>query len=76
MLFFRSEERVRAWCEGKGLVMRPLVTIEQLGRLATAWYSNRMELGSRRPQPDEMRTIFAGIGLTGPFWDPLADTFP
>ena len=55
--------------------MRPLVTIDQLGRLAKAWYSNRLEPDARRPQPDEMRAIFAGIGLTGPFWDPQADTF-
>jgi len=25
--------------------------------------------------PDEIRDIFAGIGLTGDFWDPRANTF-
>jgi hypothetical protein len=30
---------------------------------------------SRRPQPDEMRRIFAGLGLNGDFWDPQTDSF-
>ena len=28
-----------------------------------------------RPQPDEMRSIFAGLGLGGDFWDPQSDPF-
>jgi hypothetical protein len=75
MLFFRSEERVRAWCEAGGHPMRPLVTIPQLWRLATTWYATRLEEGSRRPGPDEMRTIFADLSLEGDFWDPSADRF-
>ena len=55
--------------------MRPLVTMEQLWRLATTWYSTRLQPDSRRPRPDEMRAIFAGIGLTGDFWDPASDVF-
>jgi hypothetical protein len=55
--------------------MRPLVTMDQLWRLATTWYSTRLQEDSRRPQPDEMRSIFAGLGLEGDFWDPQSDTF-
>ena len=73
MLFFRSEERVREWCEARGVAPRPFVTIPQLWALSTTWYSSRLEADSRRPKPDEMRSIFAGIGLRGDFWDPLAD---
>jgi hypothetical protein len=29
----------------------------------------------RRPQPNEMRSIFASLGLGGDFWDPQSDTF-
>ena len=75
MLFFRSEERVRAWCQAQQISMRPLVTIGQLWGLAEAWYANRLEPTSRRPQPAEMRVIFARIGLTDPFWDPESDRF-
>lgn len=32
-------------------------------KLATTWYSNRLQADCRRPQPDEMRRIFANLGL-------------
>jgi hypothetical protein len=75
MLFFRSEERVRQWCAARGVPIRPRVTIDQLWRLSTIWYASRLEADSRRPKPDEMRGIFAGLGLEGDFWDPQADNF-
>ena len=75
MLFFRSEELVQAWCAVQGYPLRPRVTLEQLWTLATSWYSTRLQENSRRPQPDEMRKIFAGLGLKGDFWDPQSDHF-
>jgi hypothetical protein len=75
MLFFRSEEAVRRWCSANGQPLRPLVTMDQLWRLATTWYATRLQADSRRPRPEEMRGIFNGLGLTGDFWDPQADTF-
>ena len=54
---------------------RPLVSLEQVWALAMEWYGNRLTADSRRPKPDEMVGIFARIGLTGPFWDPKADSF-
>jgi hypothetical protein len=75
MLFFRSEERVREWCAEHGHPMRPLVRMDQLWQLATTWYSTRLQENSRRPKPEEMRAIFAGIGLEGDFWNPQSDHF-
>jgi len=75
MVFFRSEEQARIWCEARGHPMRPLVTMDQLWTLATAWYATRLQEDSRRPRPDEMRAIFSGLGLTGDFWDPSSDRF-
>lgn len=75
MLLFRSEETVDAWCRERGLPRRPLVTLDQLWFLARAWYENRLTVESRRPGPDEMVSIFAQVGLTGPFWDPKSDRF-
>jgi hypothetical protein len=49
--------------------------MDQLWGLATTWYSTRLEPQARRPQPDEMIAIFAGLGLVGDFWDPRADRF-
>lgn len=75
MLFFRSEERVREWCQARGVPVRPLVSIDQLWTLSTTWYGTRLQENSRRPKPDEMREIFAGLGLEGDFWDPASDRF-
>jgi hypothetical protein len=75
MLFFRSEEQVHQWCAAHGYPMRPLVRMDQLWKLATAWYSTRLQEESRRPRPDEMGGIFAGLGLGGDFWDPGSDRF-
>jgi len=75
MLFFRSEERVRAWCAERGVPMRPLVRMDQLWKMAATWYGTRLEPVSRRPQASEMRAIFASIGLDDDFWDPGSDRF-
>ena len=75
MLFFRSEELVRDWCAERNVTMRPRVRMDQLWALASTWYGTRLQENSRRPGPDEMRAIFAGIGLTGEFWDPSSDRF-
>jgi len=75
MLFFRSEEQVRSWCENRGQPLRPLVTMAQLWGLAHTWYSTRLSEDSRRPGPAEMVAIFAGLGLEGSFWDPADDSF-
>ena len=75
MLFFRSEERVREWCQARGVPVKPMVSIAQLWGLAHAWYGTRLQPDSRRPHPDEMRAIFSRLGLTGDFWDPQADSF-
>lgn len=73
MLFFRSEEHVRRWCEARSLPLRPIISLAQLWRLAVTWYENRLTVDSRRPAPEEMVRIFAEIGLEGPFWNPKAD---
>ncbi len=75
MLFFRSEELVRQWCDTHGYPMRPVVRMDQLWKLAKMWYSTRLQGESRRPQPNEMREIFADLGLEGDFWDTRSDNF-
>jgi hypothetical protein len=75
MLFFRSEDLVNAWCQARGITPRPIVSMEQLWQLAVTWYATRLSREARRPRPDEMRRIFARLGLDDPFWDPQADSF-
>jgi hypothetical protein len=73
MLLFRSEETVNLWCAAHEVPRRPLINLEQLWQLAVHWYANRLTVESRRPARDEMMSIFASIGLTGPFWDLRSD---
>jgi hypothetical protein len=68
MLLFRSEKHVDRWSRDHGVPRRPLVSLDQLWKLALAWYENRLTVESRRPGPDEMEHIFAEVGLEGPFW--------
>ena len=68
MLLFRSEEHVDRWCRARRLPKRPLVDLETLWRLATIWYASRLTPEARRPIGDEIREVFAGLGLTGSFW--------
>jgi hypothetical protein len=75
MLFFRSEEQARQWCKEHGYPLRPLVRMDQLWALATTWYATRLQEDARRPKPDEMSAIFAGLGLEGDFWDPRSDSW-
>jgi hypothetical protein len=75
MLFFRSEDMARRWCAARTSPLRPLVRMDQLWGLATTWYASRLQPDARRPQPAEMVAIFAGLGLTGEFWDPRSDRF-
>ena len=75
MLFFRSEDLVKAWCQARSITPRPIVSMEQLWQLSVTWYATRLSPEARRPRPDEMRRIFARLGLDDPFWDPQADTF-
>ena len=75
MLFFRDEEQANAWCAANAVPRRPHVTLPQLWKLSVAWYSNRLDPEPPRRGPEEIRTIFADIGLAGPFWDPEATMF-
>jgi hypothetical protein len=75
MLFFRSEAQVQQWCRAQEYPQRPIVRMNQLWVLAKTWYGTRLQRDSRRPQPNEMREIFARCGLKDAFWDPAADSF-
>jgi hypothetical protein len=75
MLFFRSEEALNDWCNARQHPRRPTAKLPQLWQMAVAWYSNRLSVQAHRPDSNEVRQIFARIGLTDTFWDPRADRF-
>ena len=45
-----------------------IMTIPQAWDLSRQWYGSRLDPDFRRPTVDEAHAIFAGVGLTGPFW--------
>jgi len=69
MLLFRSEEHVERWSEGQRTPIGATFTAQQGWRLATAWFHDRSSPDWHRRTPEEARTIFDEIGLTGSFWD-------
>jgi hypothetical protein len=69
MLFFRSEEHARNWCDQWKLHLGAIMTMEQGWELAKAWYMpDRRNPDWRRYTPGEAQEIFRNIGLTSPFW--------
>ena len=69
MLLFRSEEHVERWRRSWKLERGGLLSLDQGWRLAQAWYGPaRREPGWRRKTVEEAEALFAGLGLTSPFW--------
>ncbi|MFL5731845.1 MAG: hypothetical protein ACJ78Q_01490 [Chloroflexia bacterium] len=69
MLLFRSEEHIEEWCRLWNQPRGATLTLQQGWGLASAWYSSdRREPEWRRKTADEAEAIFAGLGLTSPFW--------
>jgi hypothetical protein len=69
MLLFRSEEHVTRWLGQWGLPRGVCLPLEQLWRLARAWYgTDRRRPEWRRKTADEAEAVFAELGLGGEFW--------
>ena len=68
MLAFRSEEHVDRWREQRGLPHGAAFSLDQCGRLAHAWYADRLAPDWRRRTAEEAEALFAEVGLTGDFW--------
>jgi hypothetical protein len=60
MRLLRSEDEV----EGGAVV-----ALDQLWRLAQAWYGDRLDPGWRPRTRDESQHVLGSVGLTGSFWD-------
>ncbi len=68
MLAFRSEAHVDRWLEERRLSRGAVFSLEQLWRLAEAWYANRLAPGWRRRTAAEAEALFTELGLVGDFW--------
>ena len=73
MLLFRSEEpggtdHIDAWSAQRERPRGETMSVGQAWELARAWYGHRLDADWRRRTADEAHEVFAGLGLTGPFW--------
>ena len=66
MNLFRTEEHIDRWLNGR----RPgeTLTATQLGDLARAWWSDRLDADWRPHTRDHNQAILDSVGLTSPFW--------
>jgi len=69
MLFFRSEDHVRRWCEARGRAPGAVLSLDQAWRLADGWYRNKLRPDWRRHTLEETEELLRAIGLTGRIWD-------
>jgi hypothetical protein len=68
MLLFRSEEEVRVWCEERSRTPGAILPVAQLGRLARAWYGDRLAADWHPRTAGQSQAILDDVGLHGDFW--------
>ena len=65
MRFFRSEEHARESQSGDST---DVITLEQVAKLARAWYVKKLTPGWRRHTPEEAEALFTQLGFDREFW--------
>lgn len=70
MVFFASPARMEEWLvENRVSEPGAALSIEKVIQLSGPIYANRISLDYARPPADALRAHFAGMGLTGSFWE-------
>ena len=70
MLFFRSEEDIRRWCETWRLPRGAVIPLAKGWALARVWYGeDRRDPAWRRRTLEETEGVFAQLGFTSEFWN-------
>jgi hypothetical protein len=65
---FCSERCVEDWLARTGEARGDVFDLATLWRLASEWYTGRLEPGYRRREPAAAAAYFRDAGLSGPFW--------
>lgn len=60
---------MRRWCERAGRAPGAVVPLEQMWRLARAWYADRLTPSWRRRTVEESQALLASVGLDGRAWE-------
>ncbi|MBO0817473.1 MAG: hypothetical protein J2P30_20280, partial [Actinobacteria bacterium] len=69
---FCAEHCVQDWLAGTGQALGYVMDLATLWRLASGWYSGRLDSPYQRRDPASAAGYFRSVGLHGPFWG-LAD---
>jgi hypothetical protein len=65
---FCSAACVDDWLGATGNARGDVFPLTVLWKLASDWYSGRLDAGYRRREPIAAAAYFRSVGLTGPFW--------
>jgi len=65
---FCSERCVQAWLASTGHARGYVMDLTTLWRLASGWYSGRLDSPYQRKDPQGAVDYFRSAGLQGPFW--------
>jgi hypothetical protein len=68
MSLFRSEEHVDRWLAAKQHRRGAIVSLDDVWRLAKAWYVDPRKPDWRPRTRDESQAVIASAGLTESFW--------
>jgi len=66
MRLFRSEEHIDGWLDGRP--RGAVIAVDQLARLAHAWWGDRLAPDWRPRTLAQSQAILDEVGLGGPFW--------
>ena len=65
---FCSEDCVQTWLARTGQTQGYVMDLGALWRLASGWYSGRLDSPYQRRDPQSAAEYFRSVGLHGPFW--------
>lgn len=65
---FCSETCLNEWLAKSGKLKGYAMNLETLWKLASDWYSGRLDEGYSRREPAEAKDYFRSVGLEGSFW--------
>ncbi len=65
---FCSEDCVTTWLRDSGLRRGYVMDLRTLWRLASGWYTGRLERGYVRREPSAAADYLRSVGLAGAFW--------
>ena len=68
MLLFRSEVDIDNWCENHRRARGHVFNLDEVWRLAKAWYADRLAPELRGRSTQDVDRIFRQLGLTDAFW--------